>query len=257
MDILQGQSGRLGPTSPIARLSPRPVPLPTQIQLLVTRDCPHADAAFALLQSVRGSFAAESDFERVIVRSSSDLHRFKFPGSPTIRVNGRDVDPDPPAQPANACRMYGSKGIPDRWMIEAALLRALEPERILFLCVANSARSQMAEGIARAIAPAGVHVSSAGSEPSTLRPQAVAALDEVGIDIRGHRSKGTDEVDRSVDAVITLCAEEVCPVWVSAAVRLHWDLPDPVGGSTTNAQEMEAFRRVRDELQTRLTALLA
>ncbi len=108
-----------------------------------------------------------------------------------------------------------------------ALACAAAPRHVLFLCVANSARSQMAEGIARALAPEGVRVSSAGSEPTSLRPEAVEALREIGIDISGHRSKGMDEVERPVDAVVTLCAEEVCPAWLGPALRVHWGLPDP------------------------------
>ena len=114
-------------------------------------------------------------------------------------------------------------------MIEAAILRALRPRHILFLCVANSARSQMAEGIARSLALRGVAVSSAGSETSSVRPQAIQVLGEIGIDISAHRSKGLGTIDPStVDAVITLCAEEVCPVFLGKAARLHWGLPDPV-----------------------------
>ena len=106
----------------------------------------------------------------------------------------------------------------------------MQPRHILFLCVANSARSQMAEGIARSLAPHGVKVSSAGSSPTSVRPQAIQVLNEIGIDISGHRSKGLDSIDAgSVDAVITLCAEEVCPVFLGKAHRLHWGLPDPAG----------------------------
>jgi len=91
---------------------------------------------------------------------------------------------------------------PENWKTEAAALRAMRPRHILFLCVANSARSQMAEGIARSLAPPGVTVSSAGSEPSCVRPQAIAALNEIGIDISGHRSKGMETIDAgTVDAV--------------------------------------------------------
>jgi arsenate reductase (thioredoxin) len=112
------------------------------------------------------------------------------------------------------------------WRTEAAELRALQPQHILFLCVANSARSQMAEGIARSLAPQGVTVSSAGSSPPSVRPQAIRVLNEIGIDISGHRSKGLESIDTgSVDAVITLCAEEVCPVFLGKAHRVHWGLP--------------------------------
>jgi len=142
-----------------------------------------------------------------------------------------------------------------RWVIEAAVLRALEPKHLLFVCVANSARSQMAEGLSRSLAPEGVAISSAGSEPTRVRPQAIQALSEVGLDISGHTSSGINDVSGHVDAVISLCAEEVCPVWLGHAWRLHWSLPDPVGSGQTPEEEMDAFRSVRNELACRLTVL--
>jgi len=141
-------------------------------------------------------------------------------------------------------------------MIEAGILRALRPRHILFLCVANSARSQMAEGIARSLAPKGVRVSSAGSVPSFVRPHALQVLKEIGIDISGHKSKGLDAVDASsVDAVITLCAEELCPVFLGEAMRLHWGLPDPARENGSEDRKLAAFRCVRDELRRRLELL--
>lgn len=144
------------------------------------------------------------------------------------------------------------------WQIEAEELRRLQPRHVLFLCVANSARSQMAEGIARALAPKGIKVSSAGSKPSKVNPFAIRVLDEIGIDIRGHRSKSVDEIDPSdVDAVVTLCAEEVCPVFLGKARRVHWGLPDPAGKGSTDEEQLQAFRDVRDELRRRLSILFA
>ncbi|MGZ9135659.1 MAG: arsenate reductase ArsC, partial [Candidatus Deferrimicrobiaceae bacterium] len=96
---------------------------------------------------------------------------------------------------------------PEEWRAEAEAMRAKRPRHILFLCVANSSRSQMAEGIARSLAPLGVKVSSAGSSPAPVHPRAIQVLKEIGIDISGHRSKGLDSIDAgSIDAVITLCA---------------------------------------------------
>ena len=142
------------------------------------------------------------------------------------------------------------------WRTEAAELRAMQPRHILFLCVANSARSQMAEGIARSLAPQGVTVSSAGSAPAPVRPQAIRVLNEIGIDISGHRSKGLESIDAgSVDAVITLCAEEVCPVFLGKAHRVHWGLPDPARVIGTEETLLDAFRSVRDELRRRLEVL--
>ncbi len=128
-----------------------------------------------------------------------------------------------------------------------------ETKHILFLCVANSARSQMAEGIARSLAPDGVRVSSAGSHPSSVRPEAVQVLAEINIDISNHYSKSVDELGTdSVDTVITLCAEEVCPVFLNAAERLHWGQPDPAAVSGDANERLQAFRDVRDELERRL-----
>jgi nucleotide-binding universal stress UspA family protein/protein-tyrosine-phosphatase len=138
-------------------------------------------------------------------------------------------------------------------MLETAILRALRPRHLLFLCVQNSARSQLAEGIARFLAPPGVTVSSAGSSPASVRPQAIRVLKEIGIDISGHRSKSVDEIDAaSVEAVVTLCAEEVCPVFLGNALRLHWGLPDPAKAPGDDEARLNAFRAARDELFRRM-----
>ena len=129
---------------------------------------------------------------------------------------------------------------------------------LVFLCVANSARSQMAEGLARTLFGGLVRVQSAGSSPSRVNPHAIDAMREVGIDITGQRSKSTDTIDpASVDAVITLCAEEVCPVWPGAFARKHWPLPDPANDDpdASAATVAARFRAVRDELRLRLWAL--
>ena len=119
---------------------------------------------------------------------------------------------------------------------------------IIFVCVANAARSQMAEGLARAMAPEGYRFMSAGSDPGTLSPLAVQALAEQGIDISHHRSKGLGDVPLAqADVIVTLCAEEVCPFVPGKVQRLHWPLPDPT--------DLEGFRSVRDELRRLLPAL--
>jgi len=147
-------------------------------------------------------------------------------------------------------------GAPPEWLIEAATLRALRPRHILFLCVANSARSQMAEGIGRSLAPPGVTVSSAGSEPAFVRPQAIQVLKEIGVDISGHRSKGLETIEAdSVEAVVTLCAEEVCPAFLGKGHRVHWGLPDPAAVVGTEDTRLAAFRDVRDEILLRLKVL--
>jgi protein-tyrosine-phosphatase len=127
---------------------------------------------------------------------------------------------------------------------------------ILFLCVANSARSQMAEGIARSVAPPGITIWSAGSRPTSVRPEAIAVLQEIGIDISGHRSKSVAEIPApEVDTVITLCGEEECPVFLGKAGRLHWGLPDPAAVAGSETERMNAFRSVRDELRRQIAEL--
>jgi protein-tyrosine-phosphatase len=144
------------------------------------------------------------------------------------------------------------------WEMEADALRAARPRHLLFLCVANSARSQMAEGIARSLAPTGVTISSAGSAPSRLNPLAVKALYEIGIDIRGQYSKSLDDVPaEDVDAVVTLCAEEICPVFPGKALRVHWGLPDPVCTGEPEVEQLRRFCEVRDELRRRLERVFA
>jgi len=128
---------------------------------------------------------------------------------------------------------------------------------LLFLCVANSARSQMAEGLARHHLGDSGRVQSAGSTPSRVNPLAVAVMAELGIDIGGNQSKSVETIDpASVDTVITLCAEEVCPAFLGNARRLHWGLPDPAAATGSDADRLAAFRAVRDELQRRIGELL-
>ena len=131
-------------------------------------------------------------------------------------------------------------------------------DSVLFLCVANSARSQMAEGLAREIFGAQVRVQSAGSAPSRVNPFAVRAMAELGIDLSTHASKSVDSIDpESVDLVITLCAEEVCPVFLSAARRLHWPLTDPdrKHEDLTDEARLAHFRVARDDIRARLEQL--
>lgn len=127
---------------------------------------------------------------------------------------------------------------------------------ILFMCVANSARSQMAEGLARQMFPR-AKIESAGSQPGKLNPFAVAVMNEIGIDISKHFSKSVDglspEFLENLTYVITLCAEEVCPVIISKAKKLHWPFQDPVSKSPINDNEsLERFRMARDAIRARL-----
>ena len=127
---------------------------------------------------------------------------------------------------------------------------------LLFLCVANSARSQMAEGLARARFADTARVQSAGSAPAAVNPLAVQVMAELGIDISGQWSKSVDAIDpATVDTVVTLCADEVCPAFARPVTRLHWALPDPAAAAGSGSERLERFRAVRDEIAARLRGL--
>lgn len=126
---------------------------------------------------------------------------------------------------------------------------------LIFLCVANAARSQMAEGLARATAPDGWQVYSAGSSPGVIHPMAVEAMEEIDIDIGAQKSKGFDDVPLDSAAVIvTLCDEEVCPTVPPGARHLRWPHPDPAAGGDQIRFQLEAFRTVRDKLKQQVDA---
>ena len=127
--------------------------------------------------------------------------------------------------------------------------------RVLILCTGNSARSQMPEGLLRHDGGAAFEVASAGTKPSHVRPEAIAVMREIGIDISGHRSKSVEEfAGQSFDFVITVCdnARESCPVYPAATKRIHWSLDDPAAVQGTEEQRLAEFRRVRDELRSLL-----
>jgi arsenate reductase len=130
------------------------------------------------------------------------------------------------------------------------------PVGVLFLCIHNSSRSQMAEGFARAMAPPGATIWSAGHQPSRVHPDAIAVMREVGVDISDQRSKHIDEIPlQSIDTLVTLCgeAEEACPVVRADVRRVHWPLPDP--SRAPEGSRTQVFREVRDEIRWRVSAL--
>lgn len=143
------------------------------------------------------------------------------------------------------------------WMDEAEQIAARRPRGLLFLCVANSARSQIAEAVASLLVPAGTSLFSAGSQPSEwIRPESVTVMAELGVDIEWNRCKHVDEIPTDmVDTVITLCDEESCPAFLGDAHRVHWGLPDPAADEGDAATRLGAFREVRDELLRRLTVV--
>jgi arsenate reductase len=129
--------------------------------------------------------------------------------------------------------------------------------RVLFLCVHNSARSQLAEGLLRDMAGDVFEVYSAGSSPTGVNPFAIRVLQDRGIDASRQYSKNLNEfVAQPFDFVITLCDDEVCPVFPGALRRLHWGLPDPGAVEGDSEAKLDAFRRAAEAIEARLREFL-
>lgn len=130
---------------------------------------------------------------------------------------------------------------------------------VLILCTGNSARSQMAEGLLRHEADNRFEVHSAGTRPSVVRPEAIAVMNEIGIDISGHRSKSVNEfLGQDLDYVITVCdhANESCPVFPAGTLRMHWPFEDPAAIQGSDEERKAAFRKVRDQIHGRIMVFL-
>ncbi len=128
-------------------------------------------------------------------------------------------------------------------------------KRILVLCTGNSARSQMGEGLFRHEGQGEYEVESAGTKPSRVRPEAVAVMQEIGIDISAHRSKSVDEfTGQDFDYVVTACdnARDACPVFPARTERIHWSFEDPAAVEGSEEERLAAFRRIRDQIHERV-----
>lgn len=133
------------------------------------------------------------------------------------------------------------------------------PHRVLFLCTHNSARSQMAEGLLRALGGAAYESYSAGTIATRVRPEAIAVMREIGIDISGQTSKTLERyLDAPFDEVITVCdqANDACPIFPGAHRRRHWSIADPSGVQGAETERLAAFRHARDDLRWRIEAEL-
>ena len=130
--------------------------------------------------------------------------------------------------------------------------------KILFMCVANSCRSQMAEALARRDLTDQFEIHSAGSKPTTVNPRAVHVLQESGMDTSVLRSKSFDDVPRDVDYAISLCGEQElsCPVFPAKVQRLSWPMPDPGGAEGSEEEVLQVFRDVRDAIEQKILEFL-
>ena len=136
----------------------------------------------------------------------------------------------------------------------------MNKQKVLFICTHNSARSQMAEGLLRHLAGERFEVESAGTEATHVRPLAIEAMRELGIDISGHRSKTIESLgDQHFDVAVTVCdsANEACPIFPGSTRRLHWSFDDPSAATGSDDERLAVFRRVRDEIRAKIEEFVA
>ncbi len=132
-------------------------------------------------------------------------------------------------------------------------------KKVLFLCTGNSCRSQMAEAFLRVKAPDKFEAFSAGVNPTFINSSTIEVMSEIGIDISGQYSKSVNEyLDKDFEYVVTVCdnAKKICPVFYAKHKKIHWNLPDPAQIQGTREKRLEAFRRVRDKIEEKITQFI-
>ena len=239
-----------------------------KIRLLLVKGCPSRLETLELLQSVLDSENIVDPVEVVEIHDSDTALRERFFGSPSIQINGLDIEMVRRGNmPCYACRIYqtnnGKSGIPTGNLILEAIHRALAPNlKILFLCTGNSCRSQMAEGWARHLKGDLLEPFSAGIETRGIDPLAVKVMSEAGVDISGQTSKNVSEFIniQNFDYVITVCSNvhDTCPVFQGRATVIHKDFDDPPALTKNLEKEsdvLEEYRRVRDEIRSYIETL--
>ena len=238
------------------------------IRFLYFEGCPNSESALRLLRSVLDEESVADPVEIVEVTDDVQAEQERFLGSPSIQINGTDIETDRANDtPLFGCRIYrteqGVSGVPPESMIRAAVRRAVSGEsrekterlRVLFLCTGNSCRSQMAEGWAKSLKSDEIEAYSAGIETHGLNPNAVKVMAEAGVDISGHRCKNVKELmDIDFDYVVRICghANETCPMFPGKTRIIHVGFDDPpklAANAKTEKEAIEHYRRVRDEIR--------
>jgi len=232
-----------------------------RIRVLTFQGCPHAAETVERVRRVARFEGVQTPVEVVDVSDEDAARRERFLGSPSVQINGLDIETNRRGDPyCHGCRLYrtenGTGGVPGEEMIRAAIQRAREPKlKVLFLCTGNSCRGQMAEGWTRHLKGDLIEGYSAGIETHGLNPLAVKVMGEAGVDISGYRSKHVDEVmDVGFDYVVTVCdhAHESCPLFPGEARIVHKGFDDPprlAAEAETEEEALSHYRRVRDEIR--------
>jgi arsenate reductase len=226
------------------------------VRLVASRGDAGHDALMGRVDDKLHELGQVATLTRHDVEDASGGELWRHLGAPSVFIDGVDLEGRRPMAGAPARRTYAGEPEPPDWLIEAGIVRACRPSHVLFMCEANSARSQIAEGLARWLAPPGVEIWSAGSQPAALDPMAAQVLEEIGLDASHHFAKGVDRVPlERIEALVTLCAGETCPTVPGLRLRAHWVLPDPAAVVHDEPSRLRAFRGTREILSRRLETL--
>ncbi|MFZ5998129.1 MAG: DF family (seleno)protein [Nitrospirota bacterium] len=223
------------------------------IELLYTRDCPHFRKARRLIHDTIKSLGLDIPLKKTEVRNEEEAQQLVFPGSPTIRIDGEDIEPDTAYPGGNSCRTYfNGTHLPDKDVVKCAIAHAAGLKTILFVCTGNAVRSQIAEAVVNHFLGDAWVAFSAGIIPMEVNPSVVKVMQEIGIDISQQKSKHVD-VFRNChfDRVISLChdADAICLTFPTTQERDRIIFHDPASTYGLAFGSLHLYRNLRDEIR--------
>jgi arsenate reductase len=231
-----------------------------ELELLYAKGCPSFREARKFVHDTVKSLGLRITLKKIEIKNESDLKRYSFPGSPTIRINGKDVEPDTAQASGLACRVYSNGGnLPDRDVLKCTIAKAAGFKTVLFVCTGNAVRSQIAEAVVNHFMNGTWVASSAGIMPLAINPDVIKVMKEIGIDMSGQRAKHID-VFRNChfDRVITLCSDvdNACLNYPVADKRDCIIFHDPTSSYGFGFGSKGLFRSLRDDIRKTIIAHL-
>ncbi len=225
------------------------------IELLYIKDCPNFRKVRRLIHDTVGSLGIKISLRKIEIESEDDSKKYSFPGSPTIRINGEDVEPETASATALTCRIYNNgTGLPDREILKCKIAKAAGIKTVLFVCTGNAVRSQIAEAVVNHFLKDRWVAFSAGIMPMEVNKDVIKVMQEIGIDISKNRSKHIDIFKNcSFDRIITLCsdADRLCLTYPVYDEKDRIVFHDPISAGFGFGQ-LSLLRKLRDEIKKSL-----
>ncbi len=231
-----------------------------RLELLYTPGCPNLQKVRDLLREILHSLGLNLSPREIEVSDPGQAEAEAFPGSPTIRLDGQDLEPESARTVASGCRIYKTgTGVPDGQLLKFKIAQAAGLKTVLFICTGNAVRSQMAEALVNHFLKGRWAAFSAGFLPAGISPLVVKALKEIGIDAARQPTKHLDLfTGLTFDRVITLCsdADRMCAFYPAYGNRVHLPYTDPLTLSTFGVGWKSLFRKLREDMKKRLIPYL-